>query len=310
MAAASVELPALGSTALLWSTDDAALPEAATELLRELDAVDRACSRFRGDSELASLNRARGEPVAVSSYLFEAVRISLRAAAATGGLVDPTIGRALRLAGYDRTFTIVRGRDSRNVHARFAPAAGWSVVDVDEDRRSIRIPAGVELDLGATAKALAADRAATAAAEATGAGVLVSLGGDIAVAGPAPLDGWPVRIADDHRASLDGPGPVVSIESGGLATSSVTVRRWRAGDQELHHILDPRSGQPAPSFWRTVSVAAASCVDANTASTAAILLGEAAPEWLSERRFPARLVGVDEDVVTICGWPAETVMAA
>ncbi|HMI98348.1 MAG TPA: FAD:protein FMN transferase [Gaiellaceae bacterium] len=308
--AASVELAALGSTALLWSSDDAALAQAATELLRELDAVDRACSRFRDDSELASLNRAGGRPVGVSSYLFEAVHVSLRAAAASGGLVDPTIGRALRLAGYDRTFRVVRGRDSDAVRARFAPAAGWRLVELDEDRRSIRIPSGVELDLGATAKALAADRAAKAAADRTGAGILVSLGGDIAVAGPTPAGGWPVRIADDHRASLDGPGPVVSLAFGGLATSGVTVRRWRAGEHELHHILDPRTGLPAPACWRTVTVAAASCVDANTASTAAVLLGEAAPEWLAKQRLPARLVGVLGDVVCVGGWPAEEVLAA
>ena len=168
----------------------------------------------------------------------------------------------------------------------------------------------IELDLGATAKALAADRAALAAARRTGAGIFVSLGGDIAIAGAAPLGGWPVRIADDHRASLDGPGPVVSLESGGLATSSVTVRRWRVGGQELHHILDPGTGQPAQSCWRTVSVAAASCVDANTASTAGLLLGEAAPAWLAERGLPARLVGVSGDVVCTGGWPAEPGMAA
>ncbi|MGZ4392034.1 MAG: FAD:protein FMN transferase [Gaiellaceae bacterium] len=303
MAAASCDLAALGSTALLWTTDDALLADASAELMRELDAVDRACSRFRDDSELARLNRAQGQPFAASDYLFDAVRVALRAAAATEGWVDPTIGRGLRLAGYDRTFTIVRGRDPGAV--RFAPAAGWRHVELDEDRRSIRIPSGVELDLGATAKALAADRAALAAAEKTGTGILVSLGGDIAVAGPPPRGGWPVRIADDHRASLDGPGPVVSLESGGLATSTVTVRRWRVGEDELHHILDPHTGRPAASCWRTVSVAAASCVDANTASTAAVLLGEAAPAWLAERRLPARLVAVSGEALCIGGWPAE-----
>jgi FAD:protein FMN transferase len=308
MAAAWADLAALGSTALLWTTDDAALADATAELVRELDAVDRACSRFRDDSELMQLNHAEGKPFAAGPYLFEAVQVALRAAAATGGLVDPTIGRGLRLAGYDRTFTIIGRRDQGTV--RFAPAAGWRLVELDEDRRSIRIPSGVELDLGATAKALAADRAALSAAGRTGAGILVSLGGDIAVAGPAPNGGWPVRIADDHRASLDGPGPVVSVESGGLATSSVTVRRWRVGEDELHHILDPRTGRPAQSCWQTVSVAAASCVDANTASTAAVLLGEAAPVWLAERGLPARLVGVSGDVICVGGWPADAGIAA
>jgi thiamine biosynthesis lipoprotein len=307
MAAAWADLAALGSTALLWTTD-AALADATAELVRELEAVDRACSRFRDDSELMQLNHAEGKAFAAGPYLFEAVQVSLRAAAATGGLVDPTIGRGLRLAGYDRTFTLIGRRDQGTV--RFVPAAGWRLVEVDEDHRSIRIPVGVELDLGATAKALAADRAALAAAETTGAGTLVSLGGDIAIAGSAPNGGWPVRIADDHRASLDGPGPVVSLESGGLATSSVTVRRWHVGEDELHHILDPRTGRPAQSCWQTVSVAAASCVDANTASTAAVLLGEAAPVWLAERRLPARLVGVSGDVVCVGGWPADEGMAA
>jgi thiamine biosynthesis lipoprotein len=308
MAAAWVDLAALGSTALLWTTDDAALSDATAELVRELEGVDLACSRFRDDSELARLNRAQGKPFAASRYLFEAVRTAVRAAAATDGWVDPTIGRGLRLAGYDRTFTMVGGHDPGSV--RFAPAAGWQLVELDDDRRSIRIPSGVELDLGATAKALAADRAALAAAKRTGTGILVSLGGDIAIAGPAPLGGWPVRIADDHRASLDGPGPIVSVESGGLATSSVTVRRWQMAEHDLHHILDPRTGRPASSCWRTASVAAATCVDANTASTAALLLGESAPAWLAARRLPARLVAVSGEVVCSSGWPVEAELAA
>src|SRR5205823_1088321 len=104
--------------------------------------------------------------------------------------------------------------------------AGWRSIAFDAGTRTIRAPTGVELDLGATAKALAADRAASAAATATRAGVLVSLGGDVAVAGAPPPRGWPVRIADDHAAPLDGSGPVVSVVAGGLASSGTQVRRW------------------------------------------------------------------------------------
>ncbi|HEY6016565.1 MAG TPA: FAD:protein FMN transferase, partial [Gaiellaceae bacterium] len=134
-------------------------------------------------------------------------------------------------------------------------------------------------------------------------GVLVSLGGDVAVAGEPPAEGWPVLIADDHAAPLDSPGPVVSVATGGLATSGTTVRRWRAGEAELHHILDPRNGRPASTPWRTVSVAAATCADANAASTAALVLAEAAPAWLAERRLPARLVRADGAVTCVAGWP-------
>jgi FAD:protein FMN transferase len=135
----------------------------------------------------------------------------------------------------------------------------------------------------------------------------VNLGGDISTSGPAPAGGWHVRVTDDHRAPLDAPGQAVTIASGALATSSTTVRRWGAG---AHHIIDPRTGLPADSRWRTVSVAAATCVDANIASTAAIVLGDEAPQWLADRRLPARLVDLAGDAITSSGWPAAEAVAA
>jgi FAD:protein FMN transferase len=184
------------------------------------------------------------------------------------------------------------------------PAAGWQGIEIDDARGRIRVAAGVEIDLGATAKALAADRAAAAAFRATGSPVLVDLGGDIAVAGPAPAGGWPILVTDDHRAPSDADGQVVAIAAGGLATSSTTVRRWRTSEGLAHHVVDPRTGRPAAEIWRTVSVAAASCVAANTASTAAIVLGDDAPRWLEHNGYSARLVRRDGRVVVTGGWPA------
>jgi thiamine biosynthesis lipoprotein len=136
--------------------------------------------------------------------------------------------------------------------------------------------------------------------------VLVSLGGDIAVDGPAPGAGWAVRVAEDHRAGPDAPGQTIALRSGALATSSTTVRRWGPG---AHHIIDPATGLPAEGPWRTVSVAAASCVDANIASTAAIVRGASAASWLAQRGMPARLVGRDGAVLEVAGWPREPVAA-
>jgi thiamine biosynthesis lipoprotein len=163
------------------------------------------------------------------------------------------------------------------------------------------------IDLGATAKAFAADRAARLAALVADCGVLVSLGGDVAVAGPAPASGWRVLVTDDH-ARPEG-GQLVTIRSGGLATSSTTVRRWKRADQVLHHVLDPATGLPARRVWQYVSVAAADCVTANTAATAALVLGERAADWLSERDLAARLVAVDGSVHRIAGWPTETALS-
>ncbi len=183
--------------------------------------------------------------------------------------------------------------------------AGWLTIAVDRERSTIRVGRGVRLDLGATAKALAADRAAHAAHQATGAGVLVSLGGDIALAGPGPAGGWRVFVTDDHRSGLDAEGQTISISSGGLATSSTTTRRWMHDGQRMHHIIDPATNAPVDSGWRTVSVAAASCVDANIASTAALVRGNSCVAWLAASGLPARVVAQDGRVLRIGDWPAE-----
>lgn len=294
--------PALGTTAVVLTADPSALADACVVVERQIDAVDRACSRFRDDSELTRLNRAGGRPVTVSAVLREAVEVALRAARATDGLVDPTVGAAMRLVGYDRDFASVAAEGGAIV-LRAGPVPGWRLVRVDRSCGQVQVAPGVELDLGATAKAWCADRAASAAATATGAGVLVSLGGDVAAAGVPPAGGWQVRVADHHAAPADAPAHVVGITAGGVATSGTSARRWVRGGRHLHHLLDPATGLPASSPWRTVSVAAASCVEANIASTAAVIVGDAAPAWLADRGLPARLVGAGGNVVTVAGWP-------
>jgi thiamine biosynthesis lipoprotein len=300
--------PALGTTAVVLIAEDGdecGIAVVALDAVRRvIDEVDQACSRFRLDAELRALNAAAGGPFEVSPTLFEAVDQACRAAELTDGLVDPTLGGELRQLGYDRDFAVVAPHGPPLV-VSVRRRGNWTAVGLDAERQTITVPQGVELDLGATAKAWCADRAARAAFEATGVGVLVGLGGDIAVMGPPPPDGWSVRVADDHAADASAPGEVVLITAGGLATSSTTVRRWSRGIEDLHHVLDPTSGRPATVWWRTASVAAASCLDANIATTASILLGRSAPQWLIDRGLPARLVRRDGTVVTVGGWPTD-----
>jgi thiamine biosynthesis lipoprotein len=296
---------ALGTTAHVCVTDPAALDPAVSAVEEELAAIDVACSRFRDDSELTALNRSGGRPFAAGPLLLEALEVAIRAAELTDGDVDPTIGRSIKGLGWNCDYAVLVSRREQD-RFEIVPAAGWRAIAIDRDRSVVRVPAGVEIDLGATAKALAADRSAHAAALATGSGVLVNLGGDLAVAGPPPADGWSILVTDDHRSSPDADGQTIAVREGGLATSSTTVRRWRAGGDEHHHILDPRSGLPAEEVWRTVSVAAATCVDANTASTAAVVRGREALSWLREAGLPARLVGLDGTVAYTGSWPEET----
>ena len=292
-----------GVRLLVHAGDLAAARTAVEHVLAE---VDRTYSRFRPDSELMALHANRGRTTAVSPLFARALDGALGAARSTGGAVDPTIGRALRIIGYDADFDRVAAAGPRDLELRLAPVPGWSVVALDMKARTVRIPHDVELDLGSTGKGLAADLSAAAALAAAGpgAGVLVSLGGDIATAGRAPAGGWQILAADDSGTASDTPGEVVAIEDGAVATSSTTLRRWSTmAGTSAHHIVDPRTGLSAETPWRTVTVAAATCEAANAASTAAIVLGEAAPAWLASVGLPARLVALDGSVVRLGGWP-------
>jgi FAD:protein FMN transferase len=282
---------------------DAAVIVAASELLEaELARMDRVASRFRDDSELSALNRCAGTDTLVSADLFEAIDVALGMAEATGGVVDPTVGPAMVGIGYDRDFGEVRDGVAGHLPSAH-PVVGWTSVVLDRARRSVCLAVGSSLDLGATAKALAADRAASDIARHCGCGVLVSLGGDIAVAGTAPDGGFAVGLAD---ACTDRADHAVSICGGGLATSGIGVRRWSLGGRLVHHIVDPRTGLPVDVVWRTVTTTAASCVQANAASTASMVLGPDAPAWLESRSIPTRLVGADGTVVTTAGWPTSS----
>jgi FAD:protein FMN transferase len=335
----AVSWQALGTSATLAVSEDRCIEMARAIVEEELDRIDRACSRFRADSELSRLNARAGSWARVAPLLMEAVELALRAAQITDGDVDPTVGRALERAGYDRDFSLLpplasghggqpgtvrvarslhdlRGsqhataRSTSRVLVRIGARTGWREVELDRRHSAIRVPRGIKLDLGATAKAWAADRAARAARAGSGCGVLVSLGGDISTCGPPPAGGWRVYVTDDHRAGASAPGQRVTVHSGGLATSSVTARRWAHGGRAVHHIIDPASGEPARGPWRTVSVAAIDCADANIASTAALVRGEQARAWLEGLGVPARLVDHAGSVCTVGEWPAESAPAS
>ncbi|MEP7016870.1 MAG: FAD:protein FMN transferase [Actinomycetota bacterium] len=298
---------AIGTTIRVVVTDPSKVGAARAILTEDLAALDEACSRFRGDSELIRLEASAGRPTRVSPLLAGAIRAALRGAQLTDGDLDPTLGRAMETLGYDHDFASlpVQGGAIR-VTVRHVPQ--WRQIELDETTDTLTVPAGVRLDLGATAKAWAADRSAQRIAQALGCGVLVSLGGDIAIAGDVPPDGWPIRVQDvtgDPLVPAEGPSGLIAIRAGGLATSSTTSRKWQQGGDLMHHILDPRTGRPAASKWRTVSVAAGSALDANIASTTAIIRGERAPGWLAQLGLPARLVAVDGSVTTIADWPKD-----
>ncbi len=289
----STVLPLWGGTAVVATCGDPSRhDDAVAEGLAWIDDVDAACSTYLETSELVRLNASSGRELRVGPVLRGAVEVALEAARRTRGLVDPAVG------------TVTLGRSG----VRLTRTSSWLdvVVRPDGDGALIRLPEGCLLDLGATCKAWAADVAAQRASDVAG-GALVSLLGDVAVAGPTPENGWHVVVTDDHREGTGTANPVaqtVALHGGGLATSSTSVRtRLRADGSTAAHIVDPRTLVPVEPVWRTVSVAAMSCVEANAASTAAVVLGEGAAAWLGEQGLTARLVGRDGSVQTVGAWP-------
>jgi thiamine biosynthesis lipoprotein len=265
-------------------------------------AVDPTCGRALAD---LGYDRDFTQVKAAGSESCGTVPASTAAAstAAASTAAASTAAAGISRADTVHAGTVPDGTVSAGSGRRGSPVPGWRQVLLQESPPRARLAGGAQLDLGATAKAWAADRCAEIIARRLGCGALVSLGGDIAVAGPASAGGWRIRVTDDHAAGPDAPGQTVAISSGGLATSSTTVRAWTRDGRRMHHIVDPATGEPARSCWRTVSVAAGSCADANIASTAAIVRGPAAVGWLRELGLPARLVRADGSAEITAGWP-------
>lgn len=291
----------------LWSTScrlvvatPARLADATSLVDDQLARVEQACSRFRPDSELMTLVRDDDGSGEVSPLLAELVQGALTAARDSGGAVDPTLGSVLAGLGYDRDIAEVRARSGGRPVVVLRHHAGWRSLSLDGLR--LWMPHGTQLDLGATAKAIAADRCARLVHARLGTGVLVSLGGDIATAGPAPRGGWQVRVQD---LPTDVPQQITLHEGAAVATSSSARRTWLQDDQPRHHLVDPLTRLPAVGPWRSITVVAPTCLRANTATTAAMVKGKGALAWLRHTGLPARLVAHEGGLVTLGGWPRQ-----
>jgi len=289
---------ALGTYVHLSTERSAVLGPARQIAIRLLADVDRACSRFRSDSDLVRANARAGSWTNVDPLLVQAIDAAMEAAVQTDGLVDPTLGHSLEAVGYDRDIALIPAASPDPAGIPLPARVGaWREILLDPEG-AVRVPPGCALDLGATAKAWASDLIADSIAAEFDSTVVISLGGDLAVAGPG---GWPVAISE----TIDdlGDHEIVHLPYGGLATSSTAARRWIRGGVIRHHLLDPRTGEPTRGPWRTVTATGATCLAANTASTAAIVLGDKAVGWLTARDIPARLVDPAGRIVRTPRWP-------
>jgi thiamine biosynthesis lipoprotein len=253
-----------------------------------VELLEQSWSRFRPESELSRLNERCGkEPVAVSADLLRLVDGMKQAWLMTDGLFDPTVLAAVQAAGYDADFAEVAARPASawlDIALRAVP--GMAGVVVNREASTVRLPAGVRLDPGAIGKGLAADVVAGELRSAGAAGVLVNLGGDLAISGTTE-QAWAIDVEDERR-DPDDPRRIlqtIRFPSGtdqvGVATSTVLKRRWAQGRR--HHVIDPRTGLPSTGRIVQVTVVASSASRAEVLATASLLLpAELAPAWLAE----------------------------
>jgi len=290
-----------GLTGTLTTEHDAQMDDATKRLWYWLDAFDASCNRFRDDSELSRLNDSHGATVAISPALELALAAALRAADVTGSMVDPTVLPALLALGYDRDFDELATGDPILAHDA-VPSMGTASIHLDTMAHTVSLDPPCSLDLGASAKALVVDLVADDVAPSGG--VVVELGGDVAVRGEGPQGPWAIAVS--HSLVLDGNEPRISIRRGGIATSSTASRTWRVGEHTVNHIVDPRTGRCAQGLYTTATVSASDCVLANSFATAALLWNEDASYHIAQAGWSARLVRGDGSLDFVGGWPEDT----
>ena len=283
-----IEFRAMGSQMLaLIDSDTAEARAALAQVPQWFAAWEARLSRFRDDSELMLVNRAAGQPVAVSDTLFEVLRVALDAARESGGLVTPAVLAAVEQAGYDRSFDTLPPALA-SAAAPTALPTDWRAIRLDARAQTVTLPIGARLDLGGVAKGWAAAQAARRLGERGPA--LVDAGGDIAISDPR-ADGspWLVGVADPFAPDDD--LALLDVIRGGVATSGRDYRRWQQGGVWRHHIIDPRTGQPAATDLMSVTVVAPSTAEAEMAAKSVLILGSVdGLAWLEARRGLAGLL--------------------
>lgn len=281
---ARLGFPAMGTrvTVLTPQADLRVVEPVVRDLFEEWEA---SLSRFRADSELSYINQRPGQPTIVTKLFARVLTAALAAARATNGVYDPTMLHQLVRAGYDRTFSdLPATREAPRTQA--VPGGGWRAIRFDPGWRTVTMPEGIALDFGGIGKGMAVDAAIAALKALHVPHFAIEAGGDLRVHG-TPLDrsGWPVAVETPAGSTT------VTLSQGALATSSVARRRWNMGGRVQHHILDPRSGEPAVSGLWSVTAIAAECVQAEVAAKVAFIMGEVrGSQFLSRHDLPGLLV--------------------
>lgn len=261
---------------------------------------EQTLSRFLPESELSRLNEQQGIPVVASDLLYKVLATALEAAQATRGVFDPAMLDQLVLAGYDRTFDELPEVDHPSPVA-ILPGGAWRGIRLEPESRRVTLPLGMRIDFGGIAKGMAVDAAIEKLSQNGITPALVNAGGDLAVMGfPPDMKQWPIAVPGWEQSWT------VPLLHGAIATSGIARRHWMQGNTLKHHLLDPRTGQPAQSDLWSVTVTADRCEQAEIAAKVAFILGSSkGAAFLRDYRIAGLLVHLDGTCETVDPWPAD-----
>jgi thiamine biosynthesis lipoprotein len=257
-------------------------------------AHERRFTRFSEQSELCALNRSAGTWFDVSPEMYEVLRLAVRYHQETEGLFDPSVLAWLEQAGYDRSIELVQaGKDLERPDLALPQAAhpDFHAVELADDRLAVRLPPGMRIDLGGIAKGWIAEQAAHLLNRYSPA-CAVNAGGDQYACGlPYDENGWQVGLEDPFDPQHD--LAVLTVGPGAVATSSMIKRRWKQGKSVKHHLIDPRTGEPAHTPWASVTVITDTAARAEVLAKALLIAGQSGSERLMARHPESAFIAID-----------------
>jgi len=259
----------------------ARIAEGFDEALQFIQASEDRFSLFSGESELSELNRSAGMRFQVSPDLFSVLAHAQRLFVMTGGIFDPSILPDLRRVGYDRSMDLLRqsGAASLDESLPRVELPSFSGMELDERRGMILLPPGMTVDLGGIDKGWVAEQAALILSEFSSA-CAVNAGGDMFMVGlPDGEQHWLVGIQDPFQPEIN--LTTLNVDPGALATSAVTKRVWQQGEKQRHHLIDPRTGEPAVTGWLSVTVIAPHAYEAEVFAKALLIAGRRESEEIA-----------------------------
>jgi thiamine biosynthesis lipoprotein len=222
-----------------------------------IEAGERRFTRFSEDSELSQLNRAAGSWFHASADMTFVVSLACKYLEQTFGLFNPSILPDLERIGYDRSMDLIRAEASLLPPARFERSPHLLPLNgplINPDENLIYLPPGMRLDLGGIVKGWLAEQAAMILADYSPA-CLVDAGGDMFMVGlPEGEESWQIDLEDPRNP--DRSLIRLNVPPGAVTTSSVVKRKWKQGEMSRHHLIDPRTGEPAETDWLSVTVIA------------------------------------------------------